>query len=182
MLTPPASSRHRRDRPQTCGRDQQHQLTGPGGPSRPARPRRPVQPRDRGAALHQREHAEQHHEPAAELSAGVRTLARMIASLTEEAQAIGWDQQRTTHVSQLGLRDHVIRSAAGVRSLVCHGVADIGDRAHRRCWRGIARPRLADCVDSTRCVVYGVPNVAARAFLDRLGATCRSPWGGFSRF
>lgn len=106
----------------------------------------------------------------------------MIASLIEEAEAIGCDQQRTTHVSHLGLRDHVIRSAAGVRSLVGHGVADIGDRDQRRCWRGIARPRVADCVDSTGCVVYGVPNAAAHESPDRLGATCQSPGGGFSRF
>ncbi|MDX6370060.1 MAG: uncharacterized protein QOG93_1562 [Gaiellaceae bacterium] len=37
---------------------------------------------------------EQYHEPAGELSAEVRTFARMIASLTEEAEAIGWYQQR----------------------------------------------------------------------------------------
>ena len=37
---------------------------------------------------------EQYHEPAAELSDEVRTFARMIASLTEEAEAIGWYQQR----------------------------------------------------------------------------------------
>jgi len=37
---------------------------------------------------------EQYHEPAAELSAETRTFARMIASLTEEAEAIGWYAQR----------------------------------------------------------------------------------------
>jgi hypothetical protein len=37
---------------------------------------------------------EQYHEPAAELSAEVRTFARMIASMTEEAEAIGWYEQR----------------------------------------------------------------------------------------
>jgi hypothetical protein len=37
---------------------------------------------------------EQYHEPAAELSADTRTFARMIASLTEEAEAIGWYEQR----------------------------------------------------------------------------------------
>jgi hypothetical protein len=37
---------------------------------------------------------EQYHEPAAELSAEERTFARMIASLTEEAEAIGWYAQR----------------------------------------------------------------------------------------
>jgi hypothetical protein len=37
---------------------------------------------------------EQYHEPANELSAETRTFARMIASLTEEAEAIGWYEQR----------------------------------------------------------------------------------------
>jgi hypothetical protein len=37
---------------------------------------------------------DQYHEPAGELSAETRTFARMIASLTEEAEAIGWYQQR----------------------------------------------------------------------------------------
>jgi uncharacterized protein len=37
---------------------------------------------------------EQYHEPAAELSSEIRTFARMIASLTEEAEAIGWYEQR----------------------------------------------------------------------------------------
>jgi uncharacterized protein len=37
---------------------------------------------------------EQYHEPANELTAETRTFARMIASLTEEAEAIGWYEQR----------------------------------------------------------------------------------------
>ena len=37
---------------------------------------------------------EQYHEPAAELSKEVRTFARMLTSLTEEAEAIGWYEQR----------------------------------------------------------------------------------------
>jgi hypothetical protein len=37
---------------------------------------------------------EQYHEPAAELSAGTRTFARMIASLGEETEAINWYEQR----------------------------------------------------------------------------------------
>ena len=38
--------------------------------------------------------SDQYHEPAQELSAETRTFARMIASLTEEAEAIGWYEQR----------------------------------------------------------------------------------------
>jgi hypothetical protein len=37
---------------------------------------------------------DQYHEPAGELSPEMRTFARMIASLTEEAEAIGWYEQR----------------------------------------------------------------------------------------
>lgn len=37
---------------------------------------------------------EQYHEPASELSEEVRTFARMITSMTEEAEAIGWYEQR----------------------------------------------------------------------------------------
>ena len=37
---------------------------------------------------------EQYHEPASELSPQTRTFARMITSLTEEAEAIGWYEQR----------------------------------------------------------------------------------------
>ncbi|MDN6170659.1 MAG: hypothetical protein L0J11_11365 [Micrococcaceae bacterium] len=37
---------------------------------------------------------EQYHEPPAELSAETRTFARMCTNLTEEAEAIGWYEQR----------------------------------------------------------------------------------------
>ena len=37
---------------------------------------------------------DQYHEPVNELSAETRTFARMIVSLTEEAEAINWYEQR----------------------------------------------------------------------------------------
>ncbi|HEY1456704.1 MAG TPA: hypothetical protein VGG31_09405 [Candidatus Dormibacteraeota bacterium] len=37
---------------------------------------------------------EQYHEPPADLSPEIRTFARMAASLQEEAEAIGWYEQR----------------------------------------------------------------------------------------
>jgi len=37
---------------------------------------------------------DQYHEPAQELSPQTRTLARLLASLTEEAEAISWYEQR----------------------------------------------------------------------------------------
>jgi uncharacterized protein len=38
--------------------------------------------------------SDQYHEPPAELPDETRTFARLCASLTEEAEAIGWYQQR----------------------------------------------------------------------------------------
>ena len=37
---------------------------------------------------------DQYHEPAADLSSEVRTFARMMAALGEEAEAINWYEQR----------------------------------------------------------------------------------------
>ena len=37
---------------------------------------------------------DQYHEPPSELSDKIRTFARMITSLVEEAEAIGWYEQR----------------------------------------------------------------------------------------
>jgi uncharacterized protein len=37
---------------------------------------------------------EQYHEPPGELTPEIRTFARMAASLQEEAEAIGWYEQR----------------------------------------------------------------------------------------
>ena len=37
---------------------------------------------------------DQYHEPPSELSAATRTFARLCTSLTEEAEAIGWYEQR----------------------------------------------------------------------------------------
>jgi hypothetical protein len=37
---------------------------------------------------------EQYHEPPAELPAEIRTFARIMTSLQEEAEAIGWYEQR----------------------------------------------------------------------------------------
>jgi hypothetical protein len=37
---------------------------------------------------------DQYHEPAEELPPATRTFARLCASLTEEAEAIGWYEQR----------------------------------------------------------------------------------------
>ncbi len=52
---------------------------------------------------------DQYHEPPGELSAETRTFARLCASLTEEAEAIGWYEQRlaveTDEQAQAIMRD-----------------------------------------------------------------------------
>jgi len=52
---------------------------------------------------------DQYHEPADELPAQTRTFARLCASLTEEAEAIGWYEQRmaveTDHQALAIMRD-----------------------------------------------------------------------------
>ena len=47
---------------------------------------------------------DQYHEPPEELSAEVRTFARMITSVIEEAEAIGWYEQRISVEKDRGAR------------------------------------------------------------------------------
>jgi hypothetical protein len=47
---------------------------------------------------------DQYHEPPAELSDKIRTFARMVTSLQEEAEAIGWYQQRISLEKDPGAR------------------------------------------------------------------------------
>jgi hypothetical protein len=53
-------------------------------------------PSNKNPALHEDRSLgfDQYHEPPDELPEAARTFARMIASLTEEAEAIGWYEQR----------------------------------------------------------------------------------------
>jgi uncharacterized protein len=55
---------------------------------------------------------DQYHEPADELPDVTRTFARMCASLTEEAEAIGWYQQRIAIESDGDARA-IMRDAQG---------------------------------------------------------------------
>src|SRR3954447_6499976 len=55
---------------------------------------------------------DQYHEPPEELPAETRTFARLCASLTEEAEAIGWDEQRLAIEPNAVARD-VMRNAVG---------------------------------------------------------------------
>jgi hypothetical protein len=55
---------------------------------------------------------DQYHEPPEELPEASRTFARMIASLTEEAEAIGWyEQPPRPRKRQRGRSHHAERAA-----------------------------------------------------------------------
>ena len=56
--------------------------------------------------------ADQYHEPPDELPAETRTFARLSASLTEEAEAIGWYEQRLA-VEPNPLARAVMQNAVG---------------------------------------------------------------------
>ncbi len=55
---------------------------------------------------------DQYHEPPEELSAEVRTFARICTSLIEEAEAIGWYEQRL-HVEQDAEARAIMENAQG---------------------------------------------------------------------
>ena len=55
---------------------------------------------------------DQYHEPPEELPARTRTFARLCASLTEEAEAIGWYEQRLA-VEPDGQARAIMRDAQG---------------------------------------------------------------------
>jgi len=55
---------------------------------------------------------DQYHEPPEELPAATRTFARLCASLTEEAEAIGWYEQRLA-LEQDPEASAVMRDAVG---------------------------------------------------------------------
>jgi quinol monooxygenase YgiN len=79
------------------------------------------------------------------------------------------------YISRDGRTVHVLETYADSAAVVAHHVSE---GFALKNWAG----RFMDCVDASRVVVYGDPNAAAREILDRLDATYRSAWGGFSRF
>ena len=61
---------------------------------------------------------DQYHEPPEELPEETRTFARLCASLTEEAEAIGWYEQRLARrAGPRGARRHGRRGRRGVQAL-----------------------------------------------------------------
>src|SRR5438067_7724144 len=80
---------------------------------------------------------DQYHEPAEELPGDVRTFARLCASLTEEAEAIGWYQQRLALEPDREARD-IMRDAQGEEFK--HFCMDLEFLLRRTpLWREIAR-------------------------------------------
>ena len=80
---------------------------------------------------------DQYHEPPQELPDDVRTFARLCASLTEEAEAIGWYEQRLAVESDREARA-IMRDAQGEEFK--HFCMDLEFLLRRTpLWREIAR-------------------------------------------
>jgi hypothetical protein len=80
---------------------------------------------------------DQYHEPPEELPAATRTFARLCASLTEEAEAIGWYEQRLA-VEQDPEAAAIMRDAQGEEFK--HFSMDLEFLLRRTpAWREIAR-------------------------------------------
>ena len=97
-------------------------------------------------------------------------MEEMVSGTSTEPGTLAYEW----YISQDGSTVHVVETYADSAAVVAHHVSE-GFALHN--WAG----RFMDCVEVTRVVVYGDPNAAARAILDRLGASYRSAWGGFSR-
>jgi uncharacterized protein len=59
---------------------------------------------------------DQYHEPAEELSQKTRTFARMITALVEEAEAIGWYEQRISLEKDAAARAIMKDAQGGVQT------------------------------------------------------------------
>jgi uncharacterized protein len=80
---------------------------------------------------------DQYHEPATELSQETRTFARMMVSLTEEAEAIDWYEQRMS-VEQDGEAKAIMQDAQ--KEEFKHFSMDLEFLLRRKpVWREIAR-------------------------------------------
>jgi uncharacterized protein len=100
---------------------------------------------------------DQYHEPPEELSQEARTLARLFASLTEEADAINWYEQRL-EVEQDAEARAVIEDAR--HEEYKHFAMDLELLLRRRPeWRRIAR-----------CVVFREGDITANADAAEEGA------------
>ena len=89
---------------------------------------------------------DQYHEPREELPAETQTFARLCASLTEEAEAIGWYEQRLAIEPDRDAQA-IMRDAQGERDLVdvapAPVLAGLGRRKRGQCGGGGDRARAA---------------------------------------
>jgi hypothetical protein len=109
---------------------------------------------------------DQYHEPPHELPAETRTFARMCASLTEEAEAIGWYEQRMA----------VERDADALGDARRRGEAATDARACGAKGRGLLRSaRLAALGDEPRA--YRATRVRPAEGRDRATPSCAAPDG-----
>jgi hypothetical protein len=107
---------------------------------------------------------DQYHEPPDELPAETRTFARLCASLTEEAEAIGWYEQRLA-VEQDVDAQAIMRDAQGEEFK--HFAMDLEFLLRRSPrWRQIARGVLfqdGDIVDHGEAAEAGSEDSGATA-------------------
>src|SRR3979490_1270377 len=96
-------------------------------------------------------------------------MEEMVSGTSTEPGTLAYEWYISDDSGTVHVVETYADSAAGVAHHVSEGFG----------WHNWAR-RFMDCVDVTRVVVYGDPNAAARAILDRLAAIYRSAWGGFS--
>src|SRR5262249_42607694 len=80
---------------------------------------------------------DQYHEPPDELPAQTRTFARMCASLTEEAEAIGWYEQRIAIETDREAVAGVGKAPGEALKQFAIGLEDLARKEPR--WREIAQ-------------------------------------------
>jgi uncharacterized protein len=115
---------------------------------------------------------DQYHEPPEELPPAIRTFARLCASLTEEAEAIGWYEQRLAVETDPEARA-VMRDAQGEEFK--HFSMDLEFLLRRSpAWRQIAQGVLFKAGD----IVEHGEEAEAEVFDDENSGTVGAPPGG----
>src|SRR6476469_5239079 len=108
---------------------------------------------------------DQYHEPPEELSQETRTMARMFASMTEEAEAINWYEQRLA-IAQGPDARKIIEDAR--HEEYKHFAMDFEFLLRKRTeWRAIAEAGWQDIDEETRA--RATPGLAARRTVDFRG-------------
>lgn len=105
---------------------------------------------------------EQYHEPPEELSDEARTIARILTSMTEEAEAIGWYEQRIA-LERDPEAQAIMRDAR--HEEYKHFAMDLEFLLRRRPeWRSIARGVIfqdGDLVENAEAAEAGTPAESA---------------------